>query len=396
MLHVRSESQRHIVALDGVRGIAILGVLLAHSVNMVSWVLPHTLQDRVNGTAELGSFGVDLFFVLSGFLITGILLDNKESDHYFRNFYAKRFLRLFPVYYSYLLFTGWVLPVVIRMAHSTLDYYKGSWWWYLLYVSNWKPGNGAHDAWLGQFWSLAVEEQFYIVWPSVVLLLSRRHLAWLCGILVAVAFTLRCIWASEGVYWNEIYRLTVTRFDTIALGALVAIAIRSSWAKRLLERWAVPVGLVSLTSFCGVAIYARSFSWTTEPIQTVGSLTAGCAMAALIAYCAISQRGAIIRVLRSKFLTAYGKYSYGIYVYHPLVLTAASIPELRLLRYKPTLGIFIALPIFLLSQIVLFSVAKLSWNHFESPILRYKARFNEPRLAAVTSPREQAAEVRPA
>ena len=219
MLPARSESQRHIGALDGVRGIAIISVLLAHSIGMLTWVFPLPWQERINGTFDLGVFGVDLFFVLSGFLISGILLDTKDSGHYFRNFYAKRFLRLFPVYYLYLLVTGALFPVLIRLAHSSLASYEGNWWWYILYVSNWKPGNGAHDAWLGQFWSLAVEEQFYIVWPSVVLVLSRRHLAWLCGLLVASAFTLRCVWASHDVYWNDIYRLTITRFDTIARSA---------------------------------------------------------------------------------------------------------------------------------------------------------------------------------
>lgn len=383
MSHGRSESQRHIVALDGVRGIAIIGVLLTHSIATITWVIPHPLQDQVNGVAELGVLGVDLFFVLSGFLITGILLDAKGSSHYFRNFYAKRFLRLFPVYYTYLLFTGTVLPVLIRLAHSSLNHYQGNWWWYVLYVSNWKPGNGAHDAWLGQFWSLAVEEQFYIVWPSVVLLLSRRHLAWLCGALIALALTLRCVWASADVYWNVIYRLTITRFDTIAFGALVALAMRSSTWKQRLERWAVPVGSIALACFGGIAFYARSFSWTTKPIQTVGASTVALATAALIAYCATRQRGVTIQVLRSRILTVYGKYSYGMYVYHPLVFTFVSIPELRMLRHtRPVFGIFVAFPCFLVAQVLLFWVARLSWNHFENPILRYKARFAEPRLVA--------------
>ncbi len=371
---------------------AIIGVLLAHSIGMLTWVFPHPLQDRVNGGAELGAFGVDLFFVLSGFLITGILLDTKESSHYFRNFYAKRFLRLFPVYYGYLLFTATVLRFVIQLAHSSLRYYTGNWWWYILYVSNWKPGNGAHDAWLGQFWSLAVEEQFYIIWPSVVLLLSRRHLAWLCGLLVALAFMLRCIWATEGEFWNVIYRLTVTRFDTIALGALVALAMRAQWWRQLLDAWAARVALLGAACFCGVAMFAQSVSWTTKPIQTLGSLSAAIGMAGLIAYCAVSQRGIVIRFLRSRILTAYGKYSYGMYVYHPVLLTLASIPELRLLRHtKPSLGIVVAVPFFLLGQLSVFYVARFSWNHFESRILRYKARFTEPRLNAAGDRSEQAA-----
>lgn len=382
MSQSRFESRRHIVALDGVRGIAILGVLLAHSIAMLTWVLPQPIQNQLNGTGELGAFGVDLFFVLSGFLITGILLDTKEGPHYFQNFYAKRFLRLFPVYYVYLLFTATLFPLLIRLAHSTLDYYNGNWWWYLLYLSNWKPGNGAHDAWLGQFWSLAVEEQFYIVWPSVVLLLSRRHLAWLCALIVTSAFTLRCIWSAADVHWNIIYRLTITRFDTIALGALIALALRSLRAHQILRRIAVPCAVIASLCFFGIAAAAGSVSWTTKPIQTVGSLAAALAIAGVIAYCVTTQSGLFIRTMQSRFLTVYGKYSYGMYVYHPIVFVLGSVPELRLLRYKPSLGMFVALPAFFLTQLALFWVARLSWRYFESPILRYKTHFNESRQLA--------------
>ncbi len=346
---------------------------------MLTWVFPQTFQARVNGVAELGTFGVDLFFVLSGFLITGILLDTKELSHYFRNFYAKRFLRLFPVYYAYLLFAATLLPALIRMAHSSLSYYTGNWWWYLLYVSNWKPGNGAHDGGLGQFWSLAVEEQFYLVWPTVVLLLSRRKLAWLCALLVAFAFTLRCVLSDAGVYWNFIYRVTATRLDTIALGALVALAVRSElWNKRL-RSGAVGVGLTAFACFFGVALYARSFSWTEQPMQTAGALAAAIGMAALVAYCVVSQRGIFIRAFRSRLLTTYGRYSYGMYVYHGLVFTLCAIPELQLLRRKPELGLLVAGPMFLIAQAAIFWTAKLSWMYFESPILRYKAKFTDSR-----------------
>lgn len=382
-------SQRHIAALDGVRGLAILGVLLAHSVDMITWVLSGTLQNRVNGMAEVGTFGVDLFFVLSGFLITGILLDTKESSHYFRNFYAKRFLRLFPVYYGYLLFTATIMPAVIRLGHSSLSHYTGSWWWYLLYISNWKSGNGAHDPGLGQFWSLAVEEQFYLVWPSVVLLLSRRKLAIFCGLLIAFAFTLRCVLSDADVYWNVIYRLTVTRLDTLAFGALVALAMRSEIWKERVRRWTIPAGLGAFVCFFGIALYVQSFSWTEQLIQTVGALAAAAGMAALVAYCAMWQRGILIRVLRSRFLRAYGRYSYGMYVYHGVVFTVCAIPELRLLRYKPELGLVVAAPMFLIAQVAVFCTAKLSWTYFESPILRYKAKFTNSR--SVQAQEQQAA-----
>ena len=221
----------HIQALDGVRGLAILSVFLYHA-----WPdLSHEWRGgaTLNMLASAGPFGVDLFFVLSGFLITGILLDAREGRRYFRNFYARRALRLFPVYYLYLLVVAFALPIFHRAIHTSMPDYSGPWWWYVLYFCNWKPNWGWGDPWLGHIWSLAVEEQFYLVWPTVVLLAGRKRLWPICLAIIAGATTLRFEWAFDGVPWNQIYRLTITRADTMAWGALGALALRSpAWRTR--------------------------------------------------------------------------------------------------------------------------------------------------------------------
>jgi hypothetical protein len=121
---------------------------------------------------DLGWSGVDLFFVLSGFLITGILLDSRESHGYFRTFYARRVLRIFPLFFAYL----FLVLVVFRYAwiwYSGRDLWSATNpWWYFSYLLNWKPDHGYNDLYLGHLWSLAIEEQFYLVWPLVVWLLS--------------------------------------------------------------------------------------------------------------------------------------------------------------------------------------------------------------------------------
>ncbi len=167
---------------------------------------------------DLGVFGVDLFFVLSGFLITGILLDAEGSPAYFRTFYSRRIFRLLPLYYIYLIFLAFFLPAIHHLTRSSMTDYAGSWWWYIAYFCNWKPDHAASDPYLGHFWSLAVEEQFYMIWPLIVAFTPRRYLARICVALIAFSLGLRCIWSLQRVDWNTIYRLTITRFDPLNAG----------------------------------------------------------------------------------------------------------------------------------------------------------------------------------
>jgi peptidoglycan/LPS O-acetylase OafA/YrhL len=185
---------RYVPTLDGLRGIAILVVMLFHYMTG-SYHWP--VLKQVFRLCRMGWLGVDLFFVLSGFLITGILLHTKSRPHYFRNFYVRRTLRIFPLYYVVLLgvFTVGALvsslhtPTFLALQHRQvyLWTYSVNWVnWFrsdLLFVADWIEAN--------HFWSLAVEEQFYLVWPTVVFLLSSRTLSSLCVVLVGGAWVLR-------------------------------------------------------------------------------------------------------------------------------------------------------------------------------------------------------------
>jgi peptidoglycan/LPS O-acetylase OafA/YrhL len=154
----------------------ILAVLLVHSVP--------PLADRGDGVTainsffffHLGVFGVDLFFVLSGFLIICILLGLKPRPGFFGSFYIRLFLRLFPVYYGFLVVLATLIPFQHRIAGTQPGDYRGNWLWYIFNFSNYKPVY-ADDPYLDQFWSLAVENQFYLTWPLPVFLLSKRRLA---------------------------------------------------------------------------------------------------------------------------------------------------------------------------------------------------------------------------
>jgi peptidoglycan/LPS O-acetylase OafA/YrhL len=381
-------SSKHIPALDGVRGIAILGVLFVHSYGLITRLLSEQTAQSFGLVADAGSFGVDLFFALSGFLITGVLLDTKDSPNYFRNFYARRFLRLFPVYYAYLFLAAVVFPIVHLLLRTSMADYDGNWWWYILYLCNWKPGHASSDPLLGHFWSLAIEEQFYLLWPAVVRLLPRRVLWVACASMIAASVMIRCSWAFSDVNWNTIYRLTITRLDTLALGALVALALRSPRVRPRAVLHASKLVWLGLGSFLLIGVYAGGFSWKLLPIHTFGALAAGIGFAGVVLYAATCQSGFIYRVLTSSLLTGYGKYSYAIYVSHIAVFAHFSWVEAWLLRHVPaSAGMAVAGAVFLASNVVAFTVGKLSWRYFESPILRYKAKFsNSVGIPARTQP----------
>jgi peptidoglycan/LPS O-acetylase OafA/YrhL len=185
---------RHVPALDGLRAIAVLMVLLCH----FQLATPHWIW-RV---LHQGGFGVYLFFVLSGFLITRILLSEKNKPAYFRNFYARRTLRIFPLYYGVLALQFWVLLPIFPTPRILADaHYQGWLWAYGYNILTAVKGHFVFSSdwmWLGHFWSLAVEEQFYVVWPFIVLALGRETLLKLCIGIVALTPILRLVFYAAG------------------------------------------------------------------------------------------------------------------------------------------------------------------------------------------------------
>jgi peptidoglycan/LPS O-acetylase OafA/YrhL len=240
----------HVPALDGLRGLAILLVLM----NNLYPGYPDRYADRIVYLfSNTGWSGVDLFFVLSGFLITGILYDSRGTRHYFKTFYARRFLRIFPLAYLYL---ALIFLVVARVApltpHEARDL-ASSEWWYWAYLANWKIAFHGIGSQLEptMFWSLAVEEQFYLLWPLVVALLDRRRLVALCIGMIVAALALRIGWhiIDPGKQAREaLYVLTPARMDGLAMGALLAIGLRNESAAARIQRWSKPLLLAAPTT----------------------------------------------------------------------------------------------------------------------------------------------------
>lgn len=335
--------RRHLPLLDGVRGAAILLVMVFH-MSLLSG--ERGVDGIVRSISSAGWCGVDLFFVLSGFLITGILYDTREDSSYFKTFYVRRALRIFPLYYAVVFFSLVVLPAAAAhlpdIARAKLDRFgrvEGDQWMYWTYLSNLAiahAGKFRHGI-LDISWSLAIEEQFYLVWPMVVLFFSRATLLRICigAIVFSVAF--RCWLLYAGVNPIALHVLTPSRVDALAAGAFIALVIRKEGGLERLAaaaRILIPVLGLSLIGDGVFRYWTHSgregeeglFSANLPEIQTLGLTVLAILFGAiLVRAVAASQReiaspgmrrSRLVRVFESRLLRSFGKYSYAMYLFH--------------------------------------------------------------------------------
>ncbi|HEX5269285.1 MAG TPA: acyltransferase, partial [Gemmataceae bacterium] len=367
----------HQPGLDGLRGVAILLVMAFHFLI----VLPPTSSASVWLTALLraGWCGVDLFFVLSGFLITGVLLDAKGSPGFFRTFYARRTLRIFPLYYGVLIATFLVYPLLDSPpseAYRSLADRQG---WLWLYAANWHDGLTGEiryvlPPWhLDHFWSLAVEEQFYLFWPLAVFLLSRRWLVALCGAGLFGALALRATLTAQGASYLAAYTLTPCRLDGLAVGSFLAILVRRPGAGRML-RLAPVVALASGAALLAIVAWRRGLLHADPVVQTAGySLLAIFFGSLLVVTLASPPRSPLGRLTRLGVLRFFGKYSYGLYVFHGLILLLVHRWADRLhMTIGGRTAVTSLLTRELLGLALSIGLALLSWHLFEKQFLKLK------------------------
>jgi len=360
--------------LDGLRAIAIL-VVVPHNLN---------LMVTFGGVAHLfvsalhrGWIGVQLFFVLSGFLITGILLDARDAPRYYRSFFVRRVLRIFPLYYATLLVLFVLLPALGLLPSSFKrdPMVELSDW---AYFSNWYSAFHPGEPAVSHFWSLALEEQFYLLWPFVI---HRRSAEWvmrLCFAIAAAALALRVAMLLTGT--PGIYSFLVTRMDALALGGAAAAAFRiPSAASWTLHHRRSLLGASLLSLVAGAAI-SRGYHFADPMTLTLGLSFLAIAFALLVAVGVAADRlgaGGWLGALRWSFLGRVAKYSYAMYV--------LSVP-LHFLVGKPALsalGLDPGSPVVGFTYIVVgtafsFLAAAASFHLLEVHFLNLKNRLAPP------------------
>jgi peptidoglycan/LPS O-acetylase OafA/YrhL len=368
--------QRYMPGLDGLRGLAVL-VIVWHNVTGVGEGAGHTLVGKVYFVAaNAGWIGVTLFFALSGFLITGILLDTRGRPHAWRTFAARRALRIVPLYYLALAIAFLLLPAMGAVP-SWLELDLAHQVWYWTYLVNWSAPFGLAGPGLGHFWSLAVEEQFYLLWPLLALGLGSRRLAVVSAALVLVALGARVMilggpWTSD-VATSAIYRFTICRWDALALGAIVAIAARDEqWARRLI-RLAWPGTLVLLACALLLGAWRRGFGSSDWAMETIGQLVFSALCAGLVALAAWPGMGAPIscsRVLVHPTLRNVGKYGYAIYVIHfPITHAVVRWLPKTVIEAGGMVSVAMFSATFLAVFVVSYGAALVSWRLLENPML---------------------------
>jgi peptidoglycan/LPS O-acetylase OafA/YrhL len=362
-MHKQAASGVHYPTLDIARGFAISIVLFYHVFWYVSFF-------------RFGWIGVDLFFVLSGFLITDILLRSRENRSYFSNFYLKRILRILPLYYLTIFIFFTFAPIFFsnKSSDSTFTYYNQNQIWYWLFLQNWlviwkgKPS----EPYLQHFWSLAIEEQFYLFWPFIIVVFKHLEtLKKLISLLILFAFLLRILtWMLYPQKTGELYYNTFSRMDSLLIGCLISIRLKQG--KKIPKALIKIIFLGFITLVISSVAILGNIQQDNIIFSTIGySLTAaffGCAIYLLITY--ETKLSPLIKKLQ--VLIFLGKISYGLYVFHlPVYLITAylltnnshsSLP--LILRHTLFISIF--------SLLITFLLSIASFNILEKPILSFK------------------------
>ncbi len=378
-LHYRG----HILPLDGIRGAGMLTVLLFHAFYDSNYpAAPGSWQAYFIHATSLGAAGMTMFFSLSGFLITGILLDSVDRPHYWKNFYVRRALRILPAYL--------LMLAVLKLGHFV------SWRFVLacvLYIGNMARLVGARSQEYGVMWTLAVEEQFYLIWPVFVRFLSRRTLILLtiAGVVITPFFRLALGWVGIETFLN-----TPSNVDSIVSGALLALLLRNGTIHRgnirRIARLLTILGSVALVPVLITALHG--YAGNKAATLLMNSFRQPPILALFAAY-------ALFAVAKHRkhgpppspalrFFVFFGDISYGLYLVHQLVfrLYDKYTAHTALGGFNQNFGLLLLR--FLLTGLVATAIAWLSRRYFEDRFLAQKNRLapykGDPQKVSIPEP----------
>lgn len=337
--------------LDGVRGLAAIMVVLFHIKQ--SGVGHDIVARTLYKAGNFGQTGVILFFVLSGFLITRILLLSKHKDGYFKKFYIRRSLRIFPLYYLALAIYVIIIPYI---ATGKAIPFAQSWsfWVYLQNIGftfKW-PITGPNH-----FWSLAVEEHFYLIWPFIVYFLSEKWLLRAIGFIVVSSILIRVIMLNLG--YGGIFYFTLTTMDCLAVGGLVALNERHKWVN------VRQILYLTVSTLIFLMLNWMIFKGEGNSLIQILKLPFIATFYMCVIGVLVSSVSYLNKFFKLPFLTYTGKISYGLYIFHPLCIAAVA----KYFNGQPFIVV--------LSIIMAFSylIASLSYYGYEFWFLKQKDRF---------------------
>ena len=335
--------------IDGLRFFAVFAVVCTH------WKWSGSDLFR---QISMGARGVDLFFVLSGFLITLGLIRSKEKTETkgttLYKFYVRRFLRIFPVYY---------LTVFILLLFNFSKMW-GAIWWYLLCICNFHSIHINDWGVGGHFWSLSVEEQFYLVWPLLILMTPNKRLPIVIVLSIMISLFAKAYWTINNYPFWWVYMHPLASLDALAMGALLSYlyTFQMEWLRRsLCTSWISAVIFLQMVVviFIGLENYCNLFN------SIFDRLSFGLFSMWLVGRSAIGFKGIAAYILESPPLRYIGKISYSIYLFHifiPGMILGLEFPHNENLR-------------FLICAAIAIGLSSISWYLFESKILKYKDRF---------------------
>jgi peptidoglycan/LPS O-acetylase OafA/YrhL len=378
---VNVKSVARIAELDGIRGLAIALVLVWHY--LASRVDPQGASNQLLFVAKalvLTWSGVDLFFVLSGFLIGGILLDNRDSPTYFRTFYVRRIARILPLYFAWFLLFLLILRLGIFRSMPGLDHLFGAplpLWSYATFTQNFviTATNDFGAEWLGITWSLAVEEQFYLVLPLLIYYVSLPRLPYVLLTGIALTPLLRIgiiLWNPQ--FAQGAYVLMPARMDALFLGVLCAYLLRqpdvlTSLTKRRKQLTAAFVVLGIGVGWLTLITPARA---VTIPLVSYGYTWLALFYTSFLLLAVTAAQSWPARIARLPFLRQLGFITYGVYLFHQGI---NGLFHGLLLQQEPQFHTPVDFGVTLLALAATIGLAYLSWHYFEKWIVRWGHSF---------------------
>jgi peptidoglycan/LPS O-acetylase OafA/YrhL len=362
---VEAPQRSHYPALDGLRGVAILLVVLYHNFGFIK-------------QSYFGWLGVDLFFVLSGFLITSILLKDIGKPGYLKNFFIRRILRIFPLYYLILIIFLILFPL-FGLYKKELHYFTQHQWWLWTYLQNWLYSFYLiSDAkFLTHLWSLAVEEQFYLLWPFIILLVKKpKRLLFIMVLMLLLVITARSViwfYRVEDLNYTTLY--TFTRIDGICIGSIIALLMKYK-PDMIGKNMTAIVLFLAVINF--IFYFINQNGNYSYPYFAFVGYTTFCAMFGLLLHEVVINDDKYFanRILSFRPLIFFGKISYGFYVYHWPVYIMVNTFFLNFLKNNTGFGdYYVRAGSSLLSTILAIIISVISYYFFEKYFLTLKNKF---------------------